>query len=403
MDTQLRSRAAQLPDDTTAGYVLNLWTVRRQMEIWRRELPQIRPFYAVKANGTPELVQALLEMGAGVDCASPYEIEMVLKLGAQPADIIYSNTQKHEKGVKLAKMNNVELTTADSLSELLKINRLYPETRVLLRITVADADAQCPMSHKFGCPSTGWRALLSTSQALELNLVGVHFHAGSGCSNFDAYREAVEDAAALFSLAADFGFSFSVLDVGGGYPGEFDSPSFVSIAKIIRSTIAGQRCFDGARILAEPGRFFSCASQVLAARVIGVKGVECALPDFVPHALDPYPSLSPTDLHTLAESNVKLQYFLNTSVYGMLSSMIYDHVDPELIVASQPGQPLLDSIVFGHSCDGIDVIKETVKLPPLKCGDLVFIPNVGAYTQVSASGFNGFHARTPLVIDVSLA
>ncbi|KAH0471757.1 MAG: hypothetical protein KVP17_001264 [Porospora cf. gigantea B] len=402
MDAQLQDRAAQLPDDTTAGYVLNLWTVRRQMEIWQRELPQIRPFYAVKANSTPELVQALLEMGAGADCASPSEIEMVLKLGARPTDIVYSNTQKHEKGVKLAETNNVDLTTADSLSELLKIKRLYPETRVLLRITVADADAQCPMSHKFGCPPSGWKALLSTSQTLELNLVGVHFHAGSGCSNFDAYREAVEDASALFSLAKDFGFSFSVLDVGGGYPGEFNSPAFVSIAKILRTTIARHPCFDHAHLVAEPGRFFCCASQVLAARVIGVKGVECALPDFVPRALDPYPSLSPADLDILAESNVKLQYFLNTSVYGMLSSMIYDHVDPELVVPSQPGQPLLDSIVFGHSCDGIDVIKETVKLPPLKYGDLVFIPNVGAYTQVSASSFNGFHARRPLVVDVSL-
>lgn len=73
---------------------------------------------------------------------------------------------------------------------------------------------------KFGCdPDTEAPRLLRIAQKLGLNVVGVSFHVGSGCENFSAYSDAIQEARVVFDLAKNMGFHVSILDIGGGYPG----------------------------------------------------------------------------------------------------------------------------------------------------------------------------------------
>jgi diaminopimelate decarboxylase len=50
-----------------------------------------------------------------------------------------------------------------------------------------------------------------------------------------------------------------------------------------------------------------------------------------------------------------------------------------------PGQPTTDYLedmeVFGPLCMNIDVIRESISLPPMKKGDHVVVQNVGAYNM----------------------
>jgi ornithine decarboxylase len=46
--------------------------------------------------------------------------------------------------------------------------------------------------------------------------------------------------------------------------------------------------------------------------------------------------------------------------------------------------------VFGQTCDGLDVISQAEELPDLEIGDLVYSENIGAYSNASATWFNGF-------------
>ncbi len=47
--------------------------------------------------------------------------------------------------------------------------------------------------------------------------------------------------------------------------------------------------------------------------------------------------------------------------------------------------------MFGPTCDALDVISMSEDLPAnLKLGDLLFSRNIGAYSQASATNFNGF-------------
>jgi len=46
--------------------------------------------------------------------------------------------------------------------------------------------------------------------------------------------------------------------------------------------------------------------------------------------------------------------------------------------------------VFGQTCDGLDCISQSEELPDLEIDDLVYSPNIGAYSNASATWFNGF-------------
>jgi len=48
------------------------------------------------------------------------------------------------------------------------------------------------------------------------------------------------------------------------------------------------------------------------------------------------------------------------------------------------------TILFGRTCDSGDCLGDDIYLPPIQVGDMLRIPNMGAYTTVTASEFNGF-------------
>ena len=46
--------------------------------------------------------------------------------------------------------------------------------------------------------------------------------------------------------------------------------------------------------------------------------------------------------------------------------------------------------MFGPTCDALDTISLAEKLPELMLGDLLYSENIGAYSNASATSFNGF-------------
>ena len=76
-------------------------------------MPRVEPFYAVKCNNEPGILQLLASLGTGFDCASKAEIEQVLSLGVDPSRIIYANPCKMRSHIKYASERNVSLMTFD--------------------------------------------------------------------------------------------------------------------------------------------------------------------------------------------------------------------------------------------------------------------------------------------------
>eukprot|EP01119_Soliformovum_irregulare_P020534 TRINITY_DN666_c0_g1_i1.p1 TRINITY_DN666_c0_g1~~TRINITY_DN666_c0_g1_i1.p1 ORF type:complete len:420 (+),score=104.73 TRINITY_DN666_c0_g1_i1:247-1506(+) len=354
--------------ENEAFYVVNLKTVIQKYEQWVGLLPRVKPFYAVKCNPNTAIVKTLASLGVNFDCASKAEIQQILGSGVQANRIIYANPTKMVSHIKYAKDTGVEMMTFDNTHELRKIAECYPESKLLLRIITDDSQSVCRFSTKFGAPSDQWREILSVAQELNLNLVGVSFHVGSGCMSVRSFELAIKSARSLFDLAEEFGFHLTKLDLGGGWPGnDEDAPiRFCDIANAIRPLL--DEIFPTTELLAEPGRYFVAASHTLAVNVFAKRTMEGDQKNFL--------------------------YYVNDGVYQSFNCIFFDHLHPTPLVLNTEGRTEEHKCtIFGPTCDSMDCIGKDIMLPELNVGEWLYFRNMGAYTMAAASPFNGFKSH----------
>ena len=156
-----------------AFYVSDLGTVIRQHDQWTRLCPGVEPFYAVKCNNDPALLQTLAILGTGFDCASRAEIEAVLALGVSPDRIIFANPCKMKSHIEFARDNKVAMMTFDDEHEMLKIKEYYPDAKLVIRILPPPSKAQCNLGCKYGIDPDRAPALVRRAVEMKMNLVGV--------------------------------------------------------------------------------------------------------------------------------------------------------------------------------------------------------------------------------------
>lgn len=134
--------------------VIDLGTVTRQVEQFRRLLPTVQLHYAIKTNPDPQILRLVSALGCGLDCASKGEMELALNgLGNycfKPEQIVYSHALKMDAHIQFADQNGLSLTVVDCEEELQKLSRLGSKMDVLIRIAIADHNALCSFTKKFG-------------------------------------------------------------------------------------------------------------------------------------------------------------------------------------------------------------------------------------------------------------
>ena len=108
--------------------VLNLSFLIEKYIQWKRELPRVKPFYAVKCNDDPVILSTLGSLGSGFDCASKNEINKVLQLKVTgPEGIIYANPCKTKNFIIHADEWGVKKMTFDNAEELAKVKQLHTD------------------------------------------------------------------------------------------------------------------------------------------------------------------------------------------------------------------------------------------------------------------------------------
>src|ERR1700712_2890764 len=160
-------------------------------------------------------------------------MEQVLAMGVDPSRIIYAQPCKTKSHLRYAAKNGVKQLTFDNVDELHKTKALFPDAELYLRIQTDDSASLCRLSLKFGASLDSTGELLELARKLDLKVVGVAFHVGSGASDPQAFLKAVQDARFVFDQAADLGFNMHTLDVGGG----FSSESFEAMAAVLSQAL----------------------------------------------------------------------------------------------------------------------------------------------------------------------
>ncbi|KAG2455071.1 hypothetical protein HYH02_000893 [Chlamydomonas schloesseri] len=344
-------------------------------------MPRVVPFYAVKCNPEPGILKLLNALGAGFDCASKGELDMMLRMGVSPNRIIFAHPCKRASDIRYAREHNVQYTTFDTVSELHKIAQMNPDFKCVLRIRADDPDARVPLGLKYGAEVSEAGVLLRTAKELGLSVVGVSFHVGSACQNLSTFSGAIENARKVFDEAGTLGFNMELLDIGGGFTGHFDecgNVMFGEIANTINAALATNFPPEmGVRVIAEPGRYFAETSSTLLTPVYGQRD------------------------RTAADGTVKKDYWLTDGLYGSFNCILYDGQNPAYKVVRSPlmsestDSRTFLSTLWGPTCDSADCVYKDVSLPVLRNGDWLMWNNAGAYTVAGACDFNGIEFTTP--------
>src|SRR5262245_53684793 len=246
---------------------------------FRKYLPRVQVYYAVKANSDPAIVQTFYNAGASFDVASVAEFLSVYnKIKPLPPKqrqdfiwdkIIYANPIKAVE--TLERLDRYKpLVTYDNHDEVLKIARYAPHSGLVLRLRVPNTGSMVELSSKFGALPGEAVDLIAFAHNNNLEVEGLSFHVGSQCTNPDNYVQSLHLAAGIFAEAKLRGFDLKLLDIGGGFPAHYDDtvPAFKKVAKMISAEL--DRLFpEPIEILAEPGRFLVASSATAVAKIIG--------------------------------------------------------------------------------------------------------------------------------------
>lgn len=336
---------------------------------FRRLLPRVGIYYAIKANPHPDIIRTFAELGASFDVASEGEMRHVLNQDVSPDRIIFANTIKRPEALQFCKKQKINFVTFDNEPELYKIAKHAPGCRVLARLKVGNIGSIVELSLKFGADQNQIVPMLVKAKALGLKPEGISFHVGSQCTNIENYIRAFEVGSNLMQEAEKRHVPFKYVDIGGGFPirhFDYDSYTIETFASKMRREL--DRLFPkSVNIIAEPGRALSGPAGMLITRLVG-----------------------------RAIRNNMNYYYLDDGVYGDFSGTVFDHCKYAFKTLKR-GQKFA-TIIAGPTCDSFDTISLSEDLPELDVGDVVYVPNIGAYSCASAVVFNGIPPAKVMVI-----
>ncbi|MBD3391610.1 MAG: type III PLP-dependent enzyme [Chitinivibrionales bacterium] len=342
--------------------------IRRSYRDLAAALPGVELFYAVKANAASELVRILADEGSSFDISTNGEIDIVRSCGIEPSRCLHTHPVKSDAEIRYALDFGIAHFVVDNEDELRKFLPYRDRARLLVRMSIQNPSALVNLSHKFGVAPQDVFALIEMGRELGLKIAGISFHAGSQNENALKFIEALEYCRDICWRAAAGSEPLSIIDIGGGFPINYIT-SVLPPAQFCQPVNEYlERYFANYRVIAEPGRYLCGSAATLATRVKG---------------------------RALRDGG--WGYYLDAGLYGSFSGKVYDHAEYPMSVAARGKRQR--SVLAGPTCDSFDVLYENIALPVLKVGELLLFDSMGAYTNASASRFNGFEKAKLVVID----
>lgn len=351
--------------------VITKSTITDQVNLFKQALPNVVPYYAVKANPIPEVIQHLNGLDVFFEIASLGELELLKSLKIKPSRIIYSNPVKTPISIQAAYEYGINWYSFDCKEELEKLNKLAPHGHYELRLSSSGKGSVWPLNNKFGVDDDDALELIEFAISKHIKIAGLTFHVGSQCTESKSWIMALERCQTLLKLFASKHMPIKLLNIGGGFPCHMNSsiPDFQLLMQPVKAKIISlMKDHTELKLCAEPGRFLLASSGVLTCQIIG--------------------------------TTIKKQQpwaFLDCGYYNGLMELSADFGYE--LVSNRPGKAI-PWVIAGPTCDSIDCFTPNYLLPEKSAsGDVIQIPNMGAYANTCVSNFNGFDGPKLYVID----
>jgi diaminopimelate decarboxylase len=325
--------------------------------------------YALKANSTLAIVRLLRSLGSRVDANSGGEIDVALRAGFIPPDIVFTGVGKTDAELVQAVDLGVRTINAESEGELERIDAIARARQARAKVAIRvnpDIDARSHphistglKTNKFGVSIEEARDLCRRTRDRQgVEIVGLHTHVGSQIMDLEPLRRAASAVAALASDLAGDGIAIEHLDLGGGLGISYDgtaAPTPQQYAEAVLPILQD----SGLPIILEPGRNIVGPAGVLVARVVDVK---------------PQPG-------------GKLFVILDGGMTELIRPMLYSAFHRIEPVDCRDDDDVLADVV-GPLCESSDTLGKDRRFPRPRVGDLFAVLDAGAYGSVMASNYN---------------
>ncbi|ELZ14738.1 diaminopimelate decarboxylase [Haloterrigena salina JCM 13891] len=383
-------------------YALDLERVRENYRRLAAAFPDAEIMYAVKANALGDVLEALHEEGAGLECASAGEVKRALaaaeasdRSDGSGADVHYTAVNPPARDLNWvvdAWEDHPELTiTVGAKDTIDRLEERGYDGRLCLRVNPGiDAGhhekVKTGAAAKFGVPIGRAVDVLADAANRGFDVVGVHAHVGSGVSSdqLDDHRAFVARMGELARDVSDTVGDLEFVDIGGGfgvpYRAEEDPLDLEAVAEATREALGEV----DARLTIEPGRYFVADAGVLL-----------------------------TEVNTVKEARDTLAVGVDAGMTTLLRPAMYDAYHPirnltadleadssdEAGESSDNGRETVPQTIAGPICESGDVFCSDRELPASRRTDVLAIGNAGAYGYEMANQYNSRPRPASVVID----
>ncbi|MEV7225929.1 type III PLP-dependent enzyme [Polymorphospora sp. NPDC051019] len=374
----------------TPAYVYDLDEVTRALGDLSASLPTgTRVYYSLKANPHPALVAALVSAGCHPEITSSGEVDVALTAGADPADCLYTGPGKTPGALAYALDRGVRVFSVESRTDLLRLDTAATGHGVrvdcLVRVNGSAAGGSglrmTGTASQFGVDLADVPALLDTAaRCPAVTVRGAHFYSITNAATEEALVAELCGSIRTAAWLREKGLPLEVLDIGGGFAAPYARPGervgypglAAALTAELDDRVAGWRDGDP-RIAVETGRHLVGTSGTLLTTVLDVKDSHGRRFAVLDAGINHLGGLS------------GLRRLLPTSA------------QPIQAVAKEADDAGVD--LAGPLCTPLDMLGHGLGLPGLAPGDVLAIPNVGAYgLSASLLGFLSHPVPTEVVV-----
>ncbi len=357
-------------------------TVRARARAYREAAPKALVVFGVKAFPNLAMLRLLAEEGVGADVSTLGELEVARRAGIGGDKIVVHGNNKSDEELQAAAEAGALYVVLDAPDEVERAAKAGIE-RVLVRVTPGidvDTHEAIQTGHrgsKFGMTPEQTIEAVRLGSSLGLEVAGVHIHLGSQILDLAAPRMLLDWLAGFVAVCrTDIGWAPAVVDVGGGlgirYTEDEQAPSIAEWIGDLEERL--ERDFR-AHGLPQPGLILEPGRSL-----VGEGGFTLYTVGVVKEAAEGPPWIA-----------VDGGYSDNPR------PLFYD-ARYEALLANRADAPSEGSYtVCGKHCETGDVLVRRVALPQPRRGDLIAVPDTGAYTLAMGSNYNAI-PRPPAVI-----
>jgi diaminopimelate decarboxylase len=353
-------------------FVISEKQIRRNFQnasrIFKTRYPKVQFAWSYKTNYLKAVCRIFHQEGSWAEVVSGFEYEKALNNGVPGNKIIFNGPIKTDEELIKA-VQNGSLIHIDHYDELYALIRLSDENNLKPHVAIrVNMDTGIyPKWDRFGFNyenGEAWNAITRIINSNNLELVGLHCHIGTFMLSPQAYTAATKCLCELaWGVREKFNKTIQYLDLGGGFPstntlkgaylpGTDTVPSIDQFADAITETILGYgfKQEDLPLLILESGRAMIDDAGFLLGTVLATKRL----------------------------SDGRRATILDFGVNSLFTSFWYEH---KISPAQAFGDYTEEMVLFGPLCMNIDVIRESVTLPPLEKGSQVVVHKVGAYNM----------------------